>query len=734
MRFHVVDPLTPQSQTASVESKCFPDAPGVRTVMWIPFSRHHDPKKLDSFISHNCPLHVLRSDVAIIGLHPSTARFIRKTNDILDDVATRIENIPLYVVYHSNDEHRKPVIEHVRGKEVAGIDSRSALDIICHQDITQVVRRPGTELPMHSGHHYQGPNGEHYRAFLRPGFAARSIEELDRLSFWMAPSLLGKNRFLVDHSSMISIAYHLGQYAVELGDEKSVIVQSLRSYDEPLDALVRRLKRTFGRIIADSGAIIMSVNSSGRLAQNRLLPAMTKVGFCDPPCIAIASTPNPPIFPVKSLITLEKTFERKTPLDCNACKEGSTLIQIQEDSYLLNLAAHVHFNRITRSDASPARDVVNRYRGIGAFRIHVTYSTGRHHAFYVDLIPMLESDRFKQRLAQCLHQLQHRSIDLIIHPSHNAAQRLARMVAERLGIDDIVKSDEDLRNLSAEDVAKILSAKSVCLVDDAVVTGARLFGYRSRLDEFCREHNRDGYDLYSVVGISRPENARAIQGIGDIVGHSSNDQRFLSVEQLFLPYWDETECPWCKELEILESLREDSRMQRVVRERIDILEARGGISEDLFVPWPSSDERKRARYWRLGENSIFGEVQGADLVISVASTIQSLRSSHLRGDSSWSETKLDEVFRSPIAKVLDPEFYLGRRFYEPVLIASIFRSIKAHDVLPPSHEGLLLRRLEFLLKNDRYRHLHGEIALSIARKHIPITCRRLLAECYRSWM
>ena len=734
MRFYIVDPLTPQWQMESAETPSFPDAPTVRTAMWLPYSRHHDPENLDSFIGRKCPTHVIRSDVVIIGLHPATARYIKTSNDILDDVATRVEGRPLYLVYHSDDASKKPVIEHVRGREIAGINSESALNLICHQDIAQVVRRPGTELPKHLGYHYQGPNGEHYRAFLRPGFAARSTEELDRISFWLAPLLLRKNRFLVDHSSMMLIAYHIGQYSADLGDQKSVIVQCLRSYDESLDALVDRLRSTFGRIQADSGAVIVSVNSSGRLVKDRLLPAMADLGFLDPRCIAIASTPGPAIFPVDSLTTLEPIFERSSSSNCEACKAGSTLIQIHEDSYFLSLAAHVRFSRVTRSDAKPPADFVNRYRGLGAFRVHATHSTGRHHAFYIDLLPMLKSDQFKRRLAQCLCQLKTKSIELIIHPDHDSAEQLAHMVAERLGINCIIKSDDSLQDLGADDRSRILSARTVCLVDDAIVTGARLFGYRGRLNEFRRNHHRSECELYCLVGVSRPTNAKAEQGVREVFDRSPADVRLFSVERLFLPCWNQTECPWCKELEIMESSSQDIRLPRLVRERVEVLDRSEGITDDLFVPWEGSDVRKRARYWRLGSNSIFGEVQGADLAISVAATIQSLRSSRRESDGSWSETKLDEVFQSPIAKVLDPEFYIGRRFYEPVLVASIFRSLRPHDVMPPSRAGLLMNQVKLLLHNRSNRHLYGELALAMARRHLPITFRDLLPECYRSWL
>lgn len=684
MRFFVVDPLRPQWQMESTEAPSFPDAPSVRTAMWLPYSRHQDPENLDTFIGGKCPSHVIRSDVVIIGLHPATARYIRSSDEILDDVATRVENRPLYLVYHSDDACKRPVIEQVRGRRIDGVNSESALDVICHQDIAQVVRRPGTELPTHLGYHYQGPNGEHYRAFLRPGFAARSTEELDRISFWMAPLLLGKSRFLVDHSSMMLIAYHIGQYSIDLGDQKSVVVQCPRIYDESLDVLVDRLKSTFGRIQIDSGAVIISVNSSGRLARDRLLPAMADVGFHDPKCIAIASTPNQPVFPVESLTTLEQEFERSNSSNCEACKAGSTVIQIQEDSYFLSLAANVRFSRVTRRDAKPSADFVNRYRGLGAFRVHVTHSTGRHHAFYIDLLPMLESDQFKSRLAQCLCQLKNKSIDLILHPDHSSAEKLAHMVAEQLGIDSVIKSDDSLQELGADESRRILSAGAVCLVDDAIVTGARLLGYRGRLNQIRRDHGRSECELYCLVGVSRPASAKAGQGLRDVFDHSSTDIRLFSVEQLFLPCWDQTQCPWCKELEILESSLPKVRMNCLVHERVEVLDRSDGITDDLFVPWAGSDVRQREKYWRLGSNSIFGEVQGADLAISVAATIQSLRSSQVGSDGLWSETRLDEVFRSPVAKVLDPEFYIGRRFYEPVLVASIFRSLKAHDVVPPS--------------------------------------------------
>ena len=369
MRFYVVDPIVPGWPNAPVDTKGFKDAPSVSSVMWVPFPRSIDPTQLDFFVA-NAPSFVLRSDVAIIGLHPCSAKKVLETPHILDDVERRIEGAPLLVVHH---EEGTPVLRQVRGERVEGLEVASALERIREQDVAAVVRRPGSELPKHPGIHYQGPNGDHYEAFLRPGFAARSIEELDRLAFWLAPMLLGRNSFLVDHWSMISIAYHIGRYSTELGDPGAVRVESLRAYDEDRDVLVRRLKGTFGKIEPTTGAVLVSVNSSGRLVRDVLLPAMVEIGFNNPVGIALARTPSPPEHELPSLTMLNHDFARQKHKECQVCARGnSTLIPIQHDSYLLNLAAYIQKTAITREAAQVSTEVVNRYRGIGAFWVHRT--------------------------------------------------------------------------------------------------------------------------------------------------------------------------------------------------------------------------------------------------------------------------------------------------------------------------------------------------------------------------
>ena len=178
----------------------------------------------------------------------------------------------------------------------------------------------------------------------------------------------------------------------------------------------------------------MSVNSSGRLARDVLLPAMTDIGFQEPFGIAVAQTPSPPEFELRSLTRLTDDFARHTPSKCPACTSGtSTLIPIQQDSYLLSLAAFIQLTAITREGARTSTEVIQRYGSIDAFRVHRTHSDGRHHAYFVDLVPILGTNVFKERLAVAVHPWRDAGIDLIVHPEHSAAAQLASMVCQRTG-------------------------------------------------------------------------------------------------------------------------------------------------------------------------------------------------------------------------------------------------------------------------------------------------------------
>ena len=150
-----------------------------------------------------------------------------------------------------------------------------------------------------------------------------------------------------------------------------------------------------------------------------------------------------------------------------------------------------------------------------------------------------------------------------------------------------------------------------------------------------------------------------------------------------------------------------------------MLSNHAGLVNKLYLSWTCSTD-DTDEYWQLGQGSIFGEVQGADLAVSVAASIQKMRGERRNQDHTWQESELDEIFHSPIAKVLDPQFYLAGRYYEPVLIAAILRSTKIHDVRSPDVEKKLQSKLRTLTIAEVSRELHGELMLAAAFHHLPL--------------
>ncbi len=743
MRFYVVDPTSAEWQSAPVEVEPFVAVRDLENVAWLPFPRSADPTQLDFYVS-NVPSFVQRSDAFLIGLPPNAAAYIDRNPRILEDVAQRIEGVPLYLVRHDRGQ---PALVHHSGEIIQGLGANSSLEHIKQLDVAEVLRRPGSELPKHPGFHYEGPNGDHYEAFLRPGFALRSIEELDRVAFWLVPMLGGRRRLLVDHWSMIAIGYHLGRYALEMGETGEILVESLKSYTEDVDVLSRRLTDAFPHSSEEDGAILVSVNSSGRLVRDTLIPAMERAGFDSPATFSLAKTPSPQEFEIQALTTLSDDFSRQDPEECRACSnDGSALIPIQQDSYLLSLAAYTHNTQITRDLAQDGKEVVERYSGKSVFWIHRTHSDGRHHSYYIDLLPILDNAVFRQRLDEALSTLRDKHFDLLIHPSHQAARRLARDVADRLGVTKLIECDErNLPLLEGDDRQSIFEAKRVCLVDDVVITGSRLFGYRNTLNRIRRARNIEPSELFCVTGFARPRSEKALIAISDVLHHQNSDPRFIFVEKLFLPNWDEKDCRWCAELRSLDNLPDEVKDRPLIRNRLETLRNPSGMTDNLFLPWldegdlqehqvgfdwPESHDENGLQYdyWELGPKSVFGDVQGADLATSVAAAMQRMRGRRRNDQGQWLESELDEVFHSPVAKVMDPQLYLAGRYYEPVLVACILRASKRHDLRAPGDDFNLNKRLEVLAAADSSIQLHGELMLARLINQLPPIPKELIPD------
>ncbi|WP_142271194.1 phosphoribosyltransferase [Mycobacterium sp. AT1] len=395
-------------------------------------------------------------------------------------------------------------------------------------------------------------------------------------------------------------------------------------------------------------------------------------------------------------------------LPCMLCSQGtSTVIPISAASLHIEVTGAVSRHRLTKTLASTSSAFVKKYAGTGTILAHQQEIDGhrRHHAVSIDARGMFKSKDFRAALSSKLHDLSE-SIDVIICPEHRAAEMMAEFARSQLGIDPIRCDENRFHTLSDSDRERIRESKSLLILDDVVISGDRLRGYRQYLFELGRETG----DVHALVAVSRPTSSDDAQAIRNLVDQMTTDERsFHAIEEVILPNWDETECPWCLEHEALSKyagMGDDGEYSNDFVQRYEILDApHEGLIENLF--WSADDTALP-----LGANSIFApaEATEAELFFSVASTFQEMRSLG----------QLDEDYRPPVSKILTPEFWIRGRFYAPAITAAILRAARPHDLLPPRPSQKMKSNIAARLNEHGSHGIKFEILLAIARQKLPI--------------
>ena len=741
MRITVADPsrLSDGAHTEEVALEIAGDGiRAVQRILWIPLPSSFSAQNLDAFLQDAAPLWSLRPDACFLGLHPDC----EIDDDVLDDVAGRIRDVPLFTVRLDGVTHN---LAHVRGPSFR-LDTVETLTALRQADLLSLLVHAGVHLPMDPAVHYKAPSGDHYSAFLRAGFSLRSMEDLDRVAFWLAPYFASRTHVLVDHWSMIGLAYHTLSYVDRLsgGSGKPGKVETLHRYTEGKE-LAQRLRRNF-RGVGASGIALVSVTSTGFLALEVMAPAMRAAGHEDMRVIALAQPEGAPS-EVPHLAELPRAFAPEDA-DCERCRDGDdVLLPVQRDSYLLALSAFSTLTAITATDAAEGKSLLSNYGGVGAFSVHRTHDDGRHHAYYANVLPMLNEPAFVQHLAERL-SLMPRTFDVALAPDLPAARKFAELVAERVDIGRVIHADEREILRDAEVAELLATSTDVLYLDDVVITGRRLLGYRRAIVSALRRLGVGDHDLalHALVALARPRSRRSLQGIRDIVHHRPRNQRFFAVESLLLPHWDETHCPWCREERLLTNVQARGIASPEVRARLERLRKSGGLEDELFFDWPGTasapfiEQAPSARLlerhgesgsWTLRQGSVFGDTQGADLAVSVASALQELRST-IGKNGEPRRSDLDDQFRSPISKVLDPALYVAGRYYEPVLVASILRASHSHDLNPPGQRDLEEALISEIGSIGEFSTLFGEVMLQIAEGKIATLPERVFTQQQRA--
>jgi hypothetical protein len=617
-----------------------------------------------------------------------------------------LEGLPVLVLYSSGDSYEIDRIETYQKADFAQNTTERLVKAFRYAEMKALTQRLGAFLPPSPSFHYEAPNGCHYKSFLRVGHAFQSVDALDAAAFWLIPYLTSNSLLLADTSTILSIALNAKRYMVEIGHLNSPHlghVECLRSYDEPEEDVIRRLIaiRRFGGLLS-SVVVLISVSSSGRLVK-KILSACKQAGYDDLKTVALYSSPTSEShLPGETFCELDEEFQRYEKQDCELCREASSVVPIEANTYRLEVSAAVSKVRI-KATHSNAKEFLEKYRGLNAISVHKDQHDGtRHHMLHVDIAPLFKSEAFLEGLKRITDSL-HGKMDVVLSPRHSAALALSTRVAELLNIPILPLDEAELLNLSESTRAQ-LNTKRILLVDDVVISGARLRGYRNYLLRAGLLNEKSA--LACLVGVERPPDTRTKQAIIDMVHGPKN---FYRVESMLLPNWNKEECPWCWEFDQITRYGDVIRNSKMMFGRYEMLKnTRQGLQSKIFLHWSSPEES--AKQLRLGPGSTFGSnLSDVEVFASVASAIQSLRD---MGD-------LNERYTQPIGRVLEPEFYLEGRYYDPVITASIVRAARRCDIRSTLTDADLLPCLRERLESSAATELRPELMLGVAQSKLP---------------
>jgi len=361
-------------------------------------------------------------------------------------------------------------------------------------------------------------------------------------------------------------------------------------------------------------------------------------------------------------------------------------IVIDPGTYFPKLVSEIEIEVRERSVKND-KPVYDYYGSLGAFLVHHTQDDGdrgpRHHGVYIDTAAFIGSERFQRRLVGYLDHME-RCPDLVLGPEHDRARQLVGLIVSRLK----TRFGSDIRTLHHANLyidetwphpqddairnafAGLGESTEILVVDDAFVTGTRLYQYSQHL-RYLPEGPYRGR-VHFLVAVARPPSITAWTDAQKLLryrrpkesGEQLVDNSVHAIEEIVLPNWEEDDCPWCIESGRLQDYDGIiAEMPELFKERWLLLRQNAeGFRDRLFLRAPSHPQVD------LAGDGLFGKspANQAAGFAAVAGGLQRLR------------TDLNRVplgqHRYPLATVLKSVEYLSLVYTDSLLRASFFRA------------------------------------------------------------
>lgn len=671
-------------------------------IIYLPVPRHSTLEDLQGEMYRRLDQGVRTwASAVVLRLHPG----YKCDKSDLERLFDRLGKKPVLAISWNDQGMRHELVSLFDGEsfvnQLTGEKLERLLASVRTSELLSFLEIPRVALRETNEFHFEGPNGSHYRNFLRVGSVLQSLDTLDSFAFWLMPHLKNVDIVLLDSWTILSLGLNLLRYrteAIQNSAAEPVILEHLRRYDqEPADILGGRDDLVGEQLRA---LLLLSVTSSGRLAR-RLQDGLKKVGVVATDTVSLYSSAGQALDGEEVFAVLPDDYSRSEVVECAACAKEQPFIRIEPHTYFMEINEVVTKTRINKQDAMGGCSFFERYAGLSVVSVHKDQHDGqRHHMIHIDVKKLCESAAFLERLERQLGDAKF-SAEVIVCPQHDAAITLAHKISEILdGKPPVIECNEDkLGDLTLGQKELLSSAGCVLLVDDVVITGARTRAYRQVLVSMLN----DSAVLRGVVGLARPQSFDHLKGIRNYFHKEGN---FIAVEELLLPDWREGKCPWCKEFALYEQYGHVAKDSESIRDRYTMLQRRRqGLEGSLFLGSEILDGLP------LGSGSIFGpgKLTQAELFCSVCNALQTLRE---KGELHYHGTAL-------VAKILEPERSLIGRFYMMPILACILRGGQRCDLRASREDAGLREAIRELSSEDGFRGILKEFAFGMHLGKLP---------------
>lgn len=582
-------------------------------------------------------------------------------------------------------------------------------------ELRAYVQHSSAVFPTRQNFVYRSPSGRYVNNFLRVGNVQMGRQPMDAIFFWLLPYLKDVGGILTETWSISSLALNAARLVERYAPNthSPFRVDMLSAYFDGSPDVAMQVGEPLTRVTNYRRAtlVLFSTVMTGESVRR----LREEIRRASPGDMAVNIVALYRLNEQVALPSLCDLFGSEGDPDFNAANEapaGTTVIDIDRHTYF-PLQIEETAIPISASAARPAYSFFNRYKGTDAICLHrdsvdLNGQPYRHHGIFVDVLKLLETRAFTERLTAHLSKIPHRPA-LIVAPPHEAGAQLSNFASaqmqQKFGAPIEPLIHQDLHPESSDipkDIIRALGHNEIILIiDDVSVTGQRL----SRYQEHLRKLGFQG-QLYYLIGVARPESdaqwTRRERDLTFRVGVNREAwHKVFWVEKLILPDWTRYSCPWCKETDLLSRYFEArdafAIAAPVLIERLRSLEnsrVGHGLIRNAF--WRSNP----ADSVGLTMNSLFLEHDGAtdaDIIAAVCASLQHLRTVGGRAKRSRLPSHLPPRVRdlldrcldyiwppnSPILRlestyphvtVIDSADYFGETFNDAVLRLAIIRA------------------------------------------------------------